>query len=39
MDSGVAQAPIADLEAYKVSLRERVAQSRQRIQAFVKMYA
>ncbi|MDR3045067.1 MAG: malate dehydrogenase [Desulfovibrio sp.] len=38
METGVARTPIADLEAYKISLRERVATSRARINAFVQSY-
>jgi len=38
METGVAKSPIADLEAYKNSLRERVAASRRRINAFVESY-
>ncbi len=37
-DTGVAKAPIADLEAYRVALRDRVASSRKRINAFVESY-
>lgn len=33
MDTGVARAPIADMEAYKNALRQRVAKSRQRAQS------
>ena len=38
MDTGVAKAPIEDLEAYRISLRERVAAARKRISAFVNSY-
>ncbi len=38
MDTGVAKAPIEDLEAYRISLRERVAAARKRINAFVNSY-
>ncbi len=38
MDTGVAKKPIADMEAYRVSLRERVAASRKRINAYVDSY-
>jgi malate dehydrogenase (oxaloacetate-decarboxylating)(NADP+) len=38
MDTGVAKSPITDLEAYKNSLRERIAAARQRINTFVKSY-
>lgn len=38
METGVAKAPIKDLEAYTLSLRKRVAASRERINAFVKSY-
>ncbi len=38
MDSGVARAPIADLDAYTKALKERVAASRKRINTFVKSY-
>ncbi len=38
METGVAKSPITDLEAYKNSLRERVAASRRRINAFVESY-
>lgn len=33
MDTGVARTPIADMEAYKNALRQRVAKSRQRAQS------
>ncbi|EGJ50027.1 malic enzyme-like NAD(P)-binding protein [Desulfocurvibacter africanus] len=38
MDTGVARKPIADMEAYKKSLRERLGESRKRVEAFVDMY-
>ncbi len=38
MDTGVAERPIADLGAYALSLRERLAKSRQRIAAFAASY-
>ncbi len=38
MDTGVAKKPIADMEAYRVSLRDRVAASRKRINAYVDSY-
>ncbi len=38
METGVARSPISDLEAYKVALKERVAASRKRINAFVSSY-
>ncbi len=38
MDTGVAKKPIADMEAYRISLRERVAASRKRINAYVDTY-
>lgn len=38
MDSGVAKAPIADLETYRASLVQRVAASRARIESFVESY-
>lgn len=39
MDSGVAQAPIADMEAYKKSLEARVATNAARIRRHVESYA
>ena len=38
MDTGVARQPITDMDAYRASLRERIAKSRQRLDAFVKTY-
>jgi len=38
MDTGVAKAPIADLDAYRKSLTERVSASRARIEAHVAQY-
>ncbi|HKK32976.1 MAG TPA: malic enzyme-like NAD(P)-binding protein [Desulfomicrobiaceae bacterium] len=38
MDTGVATKPIADMDAYRQALRERVARSRKRINAFVDSY-
>jgi malate dehydrogenase (oxaloacetate-decarboxylating)(NADP+) len=38
MDTGVAKKPIADMDAYRASLRERIAKSRERLDAFVKSY-
>ena len=38
MDTGVATKPIADMDAYRLALRERVAKSRKRINAFVDSY-
>ncbi|MGE4298450.1 MAG: malic enzyme-like NAD(P)-binding protein, partial [Desulfovibrionaceae bacterium] len=38
MDSGVARAPIADMDAYRKSLVDRLAKSRARIGAYVKSY-
>lgn len=38
MDSGVARSPIADMEAYKLELRERLAASRKRVEEFVASY-
>jgi len=38
MDTGVARKPIADMEAYRASLRERIAASRKRLDAFVQTY-
>lgn len=38
MDTGVARKPIADMDAYKASLRERITKSRERLDAFVKSY-
>ncbi len=38
MDTGVATKPIADMDAYRQELRERVARSRKRINAFVDSY-
>jgi len=38
MDTGVAKLPIADFDAYKKSLRERMAGSQKRIRAFVASY-
>ncbi|AGW13408.1 malic enzyme-like NAD(P)-binding protein [Megalodesulfovibrio gigas] len=38
METGVAKKPIADLDAYRVALRDRVAASRKRINAFVESY-
>ncbi len=39
MESGVAKAPIADLDAYARSLRERLEASHRRINALIKDYA
>ncbi len=38
MDTGVARKNIANMEEYRKSLRERIKQSRERINAFVKSY-
>lgn len=38
MDTGVATTPIADMDAYRNSLRERIAASRERVAAFVSSY-
>lgn len=38
MDTGVASKPIEDMDAYRKALRERVAKSRKRINAFVDSY-
>jgi malate dehydrogenase (oxaloacetate-decarboxylating)(NADP+) len=38
MDTGVAKLPIKDFEAYKKSLRTRMAASQKRIREFVKSY-
>ena len=38
MDTGVATKPIADMDAYRQALRDRVARSRKRINAFVDSY-
>ncbi len=38
MDTGVAQAPIADMAAYKESLKARLADSRARVKAYVESY-
>ena len=38
MDTGVAKAPIADFDAYRASLQERVKASRTRIKAFADSY-
>lgn len=38
MDSGAARKKIADMQAYRQALRERLQQSRERINAFVKSY-
>lgn len=38
MNSGVASAPIQDLDAYAIQLRDRIAASRKRINAFVESY-
>jgi malate dehydrogenase (oxaloacetate-decarboxylating)(NADP+) len=38
MDTGVATKPITDMDAYRQALRERVAKSRKRINAFVDSY-
>ncbi len=38
MDTGVARKTITDMETYRKSLRQRVKQSRERINAFVKSY-
>lgn len=39
MDTGVAKNPITDMDAYRTSLRERIAASRQRLDAYVQSYA
>jgi malate dehydrogenase (oxaloacetate-decarboxylating)(NADP+) len=38
MDTGVAKKPIADMDAYRAALRERIAKSRERLNAFVNSY-
>lgn len=38
MDSGVAERPISDMKAYAESLRNRLAESHKRIEAFVDSY-
>ncbi|NCD26357.1 MAG: malate dehydrogenase, partial [Deltaproteobacteria bacterium] len=38
MDTGVARKPITDMNAYRASLRERIAASRKRLDAFVQTY-
>ncbi|TVM17860.1 malate dehydrogenase [Oceanidesulfovibrio indonesiensis] len=38
MDSGVASTTIEDLDAYAIQLRDRIATSRKRINAFVESY-
>ena len=38
MDTGVARAPIADMEAYKQALRDRLAESRKRMGDYIASY-
>jgi len=38
MDVGVARKPLADMQAYKLTLRERLAESRKRVASFVDSY-
>ncbi len=38
MDTGVARAPIADMGAYRQSLRQRIQTSRARLDAFMRSY-
>ncbi len=38
MDTGVARTPIADMTAYRASLRERIQTSRARLDAFMQSY-
>lgn len=38
MATGVAKKPIADMDAYRASLRERIAASRKRLDAYVQTY-